>query len=441
NVPKAIVEEAERSGLPLFEVPFTTRHRDIIAFVNESLLSHDMYLLRRAFSMQRYLIDAVASDSPEEELVSRLGSMLQSSVLLLRDNGTVLASEGRAPAGRIWQELSAREDDRHRLIVAGWAVRASPVATPGGRPNWLVIATRRPTIEEHLARPVIEAAERLLSVLRFGQQAAAAEERSLRSELLAQLLDDDAGKLRPSRDPVLRARLTSAGLTGQGDVRMIVVEALDDEADALESVRRMFDGELQRTARPYLLGVRQRRVVALVEREVGREQEVEAWVGALSRDGVSVNVGVGRRIDSVERADISFRDALLALHECRRRGIHGAVMTFEELDLATLALAQAGVRELVPKVDAVIAPLRDRPPLEETLRAYFEANLDVIAAAQALHLHHNSVRYRLSQVEKLLSVDLRSPATIANLHLALLAAAALAESSDDANGRADSGDG
>lgn len=254
NVPNAIVEQAERSGLPLFEVPFTTQHRDIIAFVNESLLSHDMYLLRRAFSMQRYLIDAVASDSPEEELVSRLASMLQSNVLLFRDDGTVLASEGRAPAGRIWQELSARGDDRQRLIVGGWTVRASPVATPGGRPNWLVIATRRPTIEEHLARPVIEAAGSLLSVLRLGRQAAAAEERSLRSELLAQVLDDGAGKLVPVRDPALMARLTSAGLTGEADVRMIVVEALDVETDALESVRRMVEGELQRTTRPYLLG-------------------------------------------------------------------------------------------------------------------------------------------------------------------------------------------
>lgn len=183
--------------------------------------------------------------------------------------------------------------------------------------------------------------------------------------------------------------------------------------------------------------MRERRVVALVEHEVGREQELEAWVGALSRDGVSVNIGVGRRIDAVEQADISFRDALLALDECCRRGARGVVMTFEELDLAGLALAQAGVRELVPKIDAVIAPLRGRPPLEEALRAYFEANLDVIEAARVLHLHHNSVRYRLAQVEKLLGVDLRSPATIANLHLVLHASASLAGSSEGAGDEAE----
>jgi PucR family transcriptional regulator, purine catabolism regulatory protein len=437
HVPKAFVEEAERSGLPLFEVPFLTPHREIIAFVNESLLSRDMYLLRRAFSMQRYLIDAVASDSPEEELVSRLASMLESSVLLLRDDGRVVASHGRAPTDRIWQELSGLADDRQKLIVDGWTVRASPVATPGGRSNWLVISARRPTVEEHLARPVIEAAESLLGVLRLGRQAAAAEERALRSELLTQLLDD-AGRLVPARDPALRARLSSAGLTGRGDVRLIVAEPLDDEAGALESVRRTVERELQRTARPHLLGVRQQRVVALVERTAGREQELEAWVGALARDGVPVNVGVGRRVDSAEQAEISFRDALFALDECRRQGLRGVVKVFEELDLAGLALAQAGDRELLPKVDAVIEPLRGRPPLEEALRAYFDANLDVSQAARALRLHHNSVRYRLAQVEKLLGVDLRSPATIANLHLALLASAALAESSKGTDEQAES---
>ena len=47
--------------------------------------------------------------------------------------------------------------------------------------------------------------------------------------------------------------------------------------------------------------------------------------------------------------------------------------------------------------------------------------MDVNATAEAMHVHPNTLRYRLSRVEKLLGRSLRQPATIAELSLALLA--------------------
>ena len=60
------------------------------------------------------------------------------------------------------------------------------------------------------------------------------------------------------------------------------------------------------------------------------------------------------------------------------------------------------------------------PQLRETLVAYFEHDLDVPATAAALHLHPNSLRYRLSRLEELLGGSLKHPATIAELHIALM---------------------
>ena len=44
--------------------------------------------------------------------------------------------------------------------------------------------------------------------------------------------------------------------------------------------------------------------------------------------------------------------------------------------------------------------------------------------ARALRIHPNSLRYRLGRIEELTGRSLREPATIATLHLALLASAA-----------------
>ena len=53
------------------------------------------------------------------------------------------------------------------------------------------------------------------------------------------------------------------------------------------------------------------------------------------------------------------------------------------------------------------------------LKEFFARDQDVNAAAAALHVHPNTLRYRLGRVEALLGRSLRSPATIAELMLAL----------------------
>jgi DNA-binding PucR family transcriptional regulator len=65
--------------------------------------------------------------------------------------------------------------------------------------------------------------------------------------------------------------------------------------------------------------------------------------------------------------------------------------------------------------------LRANPPLHEALRAYFDHDLDVAATAASLHMHRNSLRYRLARAEQLLGRSLRQPSTVAAVYLALVA--------------------
>jgi hypothetical protein len=63
----------------------------------------------------------------------------------------------------------------------------------------------------------------------------------------------------------------------------------------------------------------------------------------------------------------------------------------------------------------------ERPPLAEGLQAFLSHDQNIMAAAESLNIHHNSLRYRLTKVEELLKVSLRQPSAISSLFLALAA--------------------
>jgi purine catabolism regulator len=96
--------------------------------------------------------------------------------------------------------------------------------------------------------------------------------------------------------------------------------------------------------------------------------------------------------------------------------------SFEAFDLPALLLAEVDPELVRPRVAALLDPLPQAALL--ALVEYFARDMDVNAAAAALHVHPNTLRYRLGRVEALLGRSLRNPATIAELTLALSTRAA-----------------
>jgi len=73
-------------------------------------------------------------------------------------------------------------------------------------------------------------------------------------------------------------------------------------------------------------------------------------------------------------------------------------------------------------VDPRVRELREQDPmLAGTLRAYLDSFGDVAAAAQWLHVHPNTVRYRVRRIEKLLATSLADPDVRLLLSLSLRA--------------------
>jgi DNA-binding PucR family transcriptional regulator len=397
RIPSALLEEAEKRAFPVFEVPLRTPFREIVSAINRALLSSDLRAYQRLSSMQLYLVDALRDEAPRQAVVGRLAELLDASVLVLSPAGAVELAAGDAPAELLWPAIGSRPTALHELDVDGWHAVATPVLTADDEPlAWLIVASRRSQFAHGLTKPVAQAAAPLLAATAHLREAERSQARAVRAALLDELLAPPAG----ADFNALAARLAAAGFDLTEPARVVLTSGLD--ARALEQ------------AVPYGL------VGAGVALARAPRAQLRGRLDAVLEAHPTARAGIGRPVSRIEDVPHSHRDAQLALqrigfeHDTR-------LLDFEDFELGLLLLAEAPPERIQPKIDEWTALLRARPMLWEAIVAYFEHDLDVIAAATALHLHPNSLRYRLARVEKLLGRSLKQPSTIAALYVALLA--------------------
>jgi DNA-binding PucR family transcriptional regulator len=134
-------------------------------------------------------------------------------------------------------------------------------------------------------------------------------------------------------------------------------------------------------------------------------------------------VALGRAARSVARAQAAWPLHVAGLLGSPRSGREptGLVRADEHL----LALLLAAEPELAADLcEHALAPLQSLPPGagargEQTLRAWLDAHGDVSAAAAALHVHPQTVRYRLAALRETFGEALDDPAARLELAIAL----------------------
>jgi PucR family transcriptional regulator, purine catabolism regulatory protein len=407
RVPPALVEVARERAFPLFAVPYETPFREIIHFVDSALTSGEEQVFRRLTALQRYLVDALRTPQPERAMVDRLAGFLDASVLLIDAEGKPEIVAGTPPVDELLDQVCAHPPGLLELEVAGWYAVATPVVTRAdGAARRLVLASPRAGFVAKLAKPAAEATAPLLAAMARLTDVVRDQEQAVKAALLEEALEPAA-----PRDPLpLAARAAAFGLDFSEPARLVVIRSPLD----LAGVRRELVARLEHARVPHLTYPRGDALAVLVQ---GKQEQIDGVLGELCQGLPDVAIGVGRPVRAIVDAHHSLRDAELAV----RRGT--PVARFEDFDLATFMVSEIPPERLGPKVDEILNVLRDHPPLHEALSAYFAHDLDIAATAAALHMHRNSLRYRLARAEQVLGRSLKQPSTIAAIHIALVAEA------------------
>lgn len=135
-------------------------------------------------------------------------------------------------------------------------------------------------------------------------------------------------------------------------------------------------------------------------------------VGELFPDAV-VTVGIGGICRKPVEIARSYAEARRTIDMVRRAGRQGGVVAFDALDIHRLLLQVPDLAELRGFATAVLGKLssHEREHQSEylaTLACYFRENSSPQRASRSLHVHPNTVTYRIRRVEEITGLDLDS---------------------------------
>jgi purine catabolism regulator len=167
-------------------------------------------------------------------------------------------------------------------------------------------------------------------------------------------------------------------------------------------------------------------VVPVQKDETGKNEIIELISSARERliaedPRLRIGMGIGRVCNNIENISKSFKEAKTA---CRVSIALNRICDYEGLGSYSLLVELLEFEETKVFLEQLIYPLvnydkDNNASLLETLGFFINTNCSYRETARRMHVHHNTVRYRLGVIEDILKIDLKKPETVLNLMLAI----------------------
>ncbi len=442
---------ATSAGITLIELPaehlapFTT---EVLA----ALLDHQSATLRRLEDADRALVQIVLQGGSLDDVCEQVVGLLPGAAMVTTSDGRVVARAG-SPADLQRAESLDCFDASGRLLTEREPIGVRPDSATVERASTHRAAVRIPaghldhgvliafSRERALGVDDVRLLERAATVAALAitkEQAVAAVEGKYRAEFLRDALSGRAG----TRE---EATAHAASLGWDIDRPMVVVVAQTDEDD--DRTTRSGDEVRflqQRFAKAWTHAVAvrdpkapvmgfSREVVALVGvpgdadsdrvlRSVGDLVRVVRGDGGGGRR--SFSAGVSRVVPSVSELPRAYEEALNAVSVGRQMHGDGSLTHVDGLGIYRLLALIPDSAQLRRFVDDALGELAtDNAPenadLRQTLKILIDTNMNVAETARLLFFHYNTLRYRITKLEKLLGPFTHDPELRLTLALAL----------------------
>ncbi|MDA2803861.1 PucR family transcriptional regulator [Nocardiopsis suaedae] len=438
EVPHDLVEACVRHGMPLLEVPAETSFGAVTEEVLRLINRRRFTTIAENRDRHRRMMAEVAAGADFPAVFATAAEQARVRAWVLSSTGRAVASAGPGLDERARAELAARalswpSFPRSTALPggegAGRELTVMPVQTRHSHPlaGWLLVCEgRHEDWEEEVHEAVAELAS--IAVLARSREEERALNDARHAEALPRLVEEQ-------RLEEVEALLRAAGAgPGPGRGHVVVSAALAPDPRLPDLARRVLSELL--AERPGAVVTGEGDVLAVVpvpdaaeegaRAAEGLRAELERGAWALEPGLVDYRLAVGigstpRELGDLRGAAAEARHArrLAGLRRGRAQVIAGAEIDSHELLLASVPEeVRASYRERL--LGPLLAYDRDhRSDLVETLERFLEHSGSWQRCASAMHVHVNTLRYRIGRVEELTGRDLSRLDHRVDLFLAL----------------------
>ncbi|WP_347110928.1 GAF domain-containing protein [Paenarthrobacter sp. S56] len=377
--------------------------------------------LEELASLDRRLMETLASTDSLPGLLRLLAEYMDSEVFVVTPTGQAMA--GPVP-GSDFGSPSA-------LSAAGTsAERTLPVAfTTSGRDYTVMSAVAG---DQHLASlvvaghltpertAVLERSALMLSAALLFERTYQEAQYRLQLELIDELLNP-----RPGNIEAVKRRAGRFGLAENLQLVVRVVGVSDDQRQrALAVLRRHTEG------RPGITAQHESHLCIIEPPEPPGTQASERAVGgraivdALKRQRIEASVGSSEAVTGFPRLSAAHAEAHAVLGALQALERHGEAADKAALGTAGMLLGAMDSPFATQLLAAQLGPLLDYDSkrgtqLVHTAWTFLENDSSLAAAANALHIHANTMRQRLSRIDNILGETWRRGGRSLDVHVAL----------------------
>ena len=398
--------------------------RSIISLI----VDREGQLRRKVEQIYERLLATLVEDAGIRPLASEVAQVTGRMVVVLDEYFRVQVTEpddeGTRALGRALGGALAKRDPR----TAGRPATAPFRLGRGrGEPDALVVPLRLRGMPagylglagaadvSDLDREIADRAARVLGIELAKQRAVTEAQLRLQGDFLDDVLS--------GRYPSEEAMLARAKWVGHNLALPHVVLALAVDEPAGSESRRLQAADLVRTellriAPDALLREQQGTLALALPRAAAPDREQSVALAEGLREQLAsrvapaaVTIGVGRAHLGVAGIGQAYREAEQALAVARALQGGSRTVHFEELGVQRLLFQLRENPELASFYDDVLGRLqahdeRQGADLVNTLEAFFECHGNHVRTAQRLHLHRNTLLYRLERARQILDINL-----------------------------------
>src|SRR5215472_8678850 len=395
--------------------------------------AREVLALRNLVAVYRHLSGLAVQDADLAAVTRLISEQTDATVAVVSPTMDILTAAAPGQTGdrvaqdvrdlvlhpRLGEVLGAASRARRALRLPGAGGAASVIVAPvlvgdDVPAHLLTVDTGGHGAGEDTSLLLTEHAATICGVILSRERVVATAASRVRDDLVEGLLSgrgqDEAETGRWARhlgyDPGRQHHVLSVALEAAGTVPGRWLDLLNRAAATAESF-------LTTRAPDAIISVRDAEV-AMVLPEQGQDGAASRAVrlGELFPE-VTVTVGIGGPCHGPEQIRHSYAQARRTVETVRRMGRAGRVVAFGDLGIHRLLLQVPDLAELRGFADEVLGRLSADPSGQahaylETLTCYFRENASPQRAARALHVHPNTVSYRIHRVEEITGLDLGS---------------------------------